>query len=199
MVRMKKHYAFIPLKDTDLSSFRKSLLASLSLRPVFALLMLGILAAIGYMKQSLLAANAASLFVFALAVAWIIYLIFLEAQKLVLVARLHKSSLLPYIHVRNSDSSFYIEEVTNGFIVQIEPVNLADISICRNILSDIAAQFSESSRLADYLRSCMDSRDDRLINKAVVYVEVIRDQLEKGNHDILATYDKLKNYKEELH
>lgn len=199
MVRMKKHYAFIPLKDTDLSSFRKSLLASLSLRPVFALLMLGILAAIGYMKQSLLAANAASLFVFALAVAWIIYLIFLEAQKLVLVARLHKSSLLPYIHVRNSDSSFYIEEVTNGFIVQIEPVNLADISICRNILSDIVAQFSESSRLADYLRSCMDSRDDRLINKAVVYVEVIRDQLEKGNHDILATYDKLKNYKEELH
>lgn len=195
---MKKHYAFIPLKDTDLSSFRKSLIQSMSLRPVFAVLMLVVLAVIGYIKQSLLAENAASLVVFALAIAWIIYLIFLEVQKLIVVIRLHKSSLMPYIHVRGSDSSFYIEEVTNGFIVQIEPVNLMDISASRNVLGELVSQFTGCSRLAEYLHSCMDSRDDRLINKAVIYVEILRDQLERGNLDILATYDKLKNYKEEL-
>ena len=195
---MKKHYAFIPLKDTDLSSFRKSLLQSMSLRPVFAILMLVVLAVIGYSKQSILANNAAALIVFALSIAWIIYMIFLEAQKLVVVIRLHKSSLMPYIRVRGSDNSYYIEEVTNGFIVQIEPVNLMDISTSRDILGELVSKFAGCSHLAEYLHSCMDSRDDHLINKAVIYVEILQSQLEHGNLDILATYDKLKNYKEEL-
>lgn len=198
MVCMKKHYAFIPLKDTDLVSFRKSIIQSMSPRPAFAVLMLGILTFIGYWKRALLAQNSVSLFVFALAVAWILYLIFLELQKLVLVGRLRKASLLPYIHVRDSDSSYYIEEVSNGFIVQIEPVNLVDISISQSILSELVSQFSGCSRLAEYLHFCIDSRDDRLINKAVIYIEILRDQLAKGNLDILSTYDKLQNYKEEL-
>jgi hypothetical protein len=195
---MKKHYAFIPLKDTDLSSFRKSLIQSMSARPIFAILALLVLAIIGYGRQSTLSKNAAALIVFALSIAWIIYLIFLEAQKLFVVVRLHKSSLMPYIHVRGSDTSFYIEEVSNGFIVQIEPVNLMDISACRHVLGELVMQFAGCSRIAEYLHSCMDSRDDHLINKAVIYVEILQNQLEHGNLDILATYDKLKNYKEEL-
>lgn len=195
---MKKHYAFIPLKDKDLSSFRKSLLASLTPRPLFALLMLAVLGFIGFFKQELLIENSVSLLVFALAAAFILYLLFLELQKMFVVARLHKSSLLPYIHVRGLDASFYVEEVTNGFIVQIAPVNFMDISNSKDILSDITARFKESTRLAGYLHSCMDSRDDHLINKAVIYVEIVRDQLEKGNKEILATYDKLTNFKEEL-
>lgn len=195
---MKKHYAFIPLKDTDLSSFRKSLIQSMSPRPIFAVVMLLVLAIIGYSKQTILSKNAAALIVFALSIAWIIYLIFLEAQKLFVVIRLHKSSLMPYIRVRGSDTSFYIEEVTNGFIVQIEPVNLMDISVSRNVLGELVSKFAGCYRIAEYLHSCMDSRDDRLINKAVIYVEILQSQLEHGNLDILATYDKLKNYKEEL-
>lgn len=65
-------------------------------------------------------------------------------------------------------------------------------------MSEITAKFTESSKLADYLYSCMNSQDDHLINKAVVYIEIIRDQLEKGNKEILATYDKLINFREDL-
>ena len=198
MIRMKKHYAFIPLKDKDLSSFRKSLVAGLSFRPVFALLMIGILAIIGYFKRDLLADDSASLFVFSISVALIIYLIFLELQKLFIVGRLHKSSLMPYIRVRGSDASFYIEELTNGFLVQTQPVNFVDITACKKILADIVTQFEDALQLSEYLHSCFDSQDDRLVNKAVIYIEVIRDQLAKGNQEILATYDTLKNYKEEL-
>ena len=196
---MKKHYAFIPLQDKDLSTFRKSLITSLSFRPVFAFLKLCILGFIGYTNQELLTESQSSLFIFSLASAIIFYLLFMEIQKIFIVGKIHKSSLLPFIRVRGSDDSYYMEEVENGFIVQIEPVNLTDVSASRGILSDIVNRFTESSRLASYLRSCMDSKDDHLINKAVIYVEIIRDQLEKGNKDILATYDKLKNFKGELY
>lgn len=195
---MKKHYAFVPLKDRDLSAFRKSLLAGIAPRPLFAVLMLAALGFIGFFKQELLTASSVSLLIFALAAAFILYLLFLELQKMFVIARLHKSSLLPFIHVRGLDSSFYVEEVTNGFIVQVAPVNFMDISNSKDTLSDITARFKESARLAGYLHSCMDSRDDHLINKAVIYVEIVRDQLEKGNKEILATYDKLTNFKEEL-
>lgn len=195
---MKKHYAFIPLKDKDLSSFRKSLLASLSPRPVFAVLMLAALGFIGFFRQEVLISDGISLLIFSLAAAFILYLFFLEIQKMLIISKIHKSSLLPFIHVRGLDSSFYVEEVTNGFIVQIAPVNLTDVSNSENILSEITAKFTESSKLADYLYSCMNSQDDHLINKAVVYIEIIRDQLEKGNKEILATYDKLINFREDL-
>lgn len=195
---MKKHYAFIPLKEKDLSSFRKSLLASLSLRPIFAILTLCILVVIGIIKQELLAKYPACLLVFSLASALVIYLIFLEVQKLVVISQLHKSSLLPYIHVRNSDSSFYMEEVTNGFIVQVEQINLVDISITKDILAEMMVQLKDNTRLLAYLNACFNSKDDLLINKAVIYVEIIKSQLDKGNHAILASYDRLVNFKEEL-
>lgn len=196
---MKKHYAFIPLKDKDLSSFRKSLLASLSPRPVFAVLMLAALGFIGFFKQEVLISDGISLLFFSLAAAFILYLFFLEIQKILIISKIHKSSLLPFIHVRGLDSSFYVEEVTNGFIVQIAPVNLTDVSNSEDILSEITTKFTESAKLADYLHSCMNSQDDHLINKAVVYVEIVRDQLEKGNKEILATYDKLINFREDLY
>lgn len=196
---MKKHYAFIPLKDKDLSSFRKSLLASLSPRPVFAVLMLAALGFIGFFKQEVLISDGISLLFFSLTAAFILYLFFLEIQKILIISKIHKSSLLPFIHVRGLDSSFYVEEVTNGFIVQIAPVNLTDVSNSEDILSEITTKFTESAKLADYLHSCINSQDDHLINKAVVYVEIVRDQLEKGNKEILATYDKLTNFREDLY
>ena len=195
---MKKHYAFIPLKDRDLSSFRKSLIASLSPRPVFAVLMLAALGFIGFFRQEVLISDNISLLIFSLAAAFILYLLFLEIQKMLVISKIHKSSLLPFIHVRGLDSSFYVEEVTNGFIVQIAPVNFTDVSYSEDILSEITAKFKESTRLAAYLYSCMNSQDDHLVNKAVVYVEIVRDQLEKGNKEILATYDKLVNFREDL-
>ena len=42
---MKKHYTFIPLKEKDLSSFRKALISSLWFRPcacLLALIVIGI-------------------------------------------------------------------------------------------------------------------------------------------------------------
>lgn len=162
---MKKHYAFIPLKDKDLSSFRKSLLASLSPRPVFAVLMLAALGFIGFFRQEVLISDGISLLIFSLAAAFILYLFFLEIQKMLIISKIHKSSLLPFIHVQGLDSSFYVEEVTNGFIVQIAPVNLTDVSNSEDILSEITAKFTESSKLADYLYSCRKPRRKRALKK----------------------------------
>lgn len=195
---MKKHYAFIPLKEKDLSSFRKSLIANLLPRPVCAVLTLVALGLLGFYKQDILIISYPALLLFSLAAAVVVYLLFIELQKLFVASRIHKSSLLPFIHVRGLDSSFYAEEVANGFIVQIAPVNRSDISDSKSTLADIALRFSEGDRLFSHLLDGMNSKDYRLINKAVIYVEIIHDQLEKGNKEILATYDKLENFKEDL-
>lgn len=195
---MKRHYAFIPLKDKDLSSFRKSLLISLAPRSVCALLMLVVLGFIGHRYLDLLLTDGINLILFSLAVAFELFLFFRELQKLYAVASFHKSSLLPYIHVRGLDTSFYIEELENGFVIQTEPVNPTDISVAIDLLADIVMNHAESKRLAEYLHACLNSPDHHLTSKAVIYVEIIRDQLEKGNKDILATYDKLVNFREDL-
>lgn len=195
---MKKHYAFIPLKEKDLSSFRKSLISNLIPRPVCAVLTLVILGLLGFYKQDILIASYPALLLFSLAVAVVVYLLFIELQKVIVASRIHKSSLLPFIHVRGLDSSFYAEEVTNGFIVQIAPVNRGDIAASKSVLATIAVGFSGNERLFSHLLDCMNSTDSHLINKAVIYVEIIHDQLEKGNKDILATYDKLENFREDL-
>lgn len=195
---MKKHYAFIPLKEKDLSAFRRGLLIGISPRPASALFALLALGFIGYVHRDLLESDNPSLMVIALATAFVLYQLILEVHRVLTVARFQKSSLLPYIRVRGMDSCFYIEEVKDGFIIQIEPVNIVDINDSKYTLSEITSKFAESSHVADYLYNCMNSKNDRLINKAVIYVEIIRDQLEKGNKDILATYDKLQNFKQDL-
>lgn len=192
---MKRHYAFIPIEDKDLSSFRKSLISSLWFRPVFCLATLIVLGIIGFFNQNALTSNGFSLALYALAIAFVLYSEFLELQKIHIVSTLRKSNLLPFIHVSKSDSSFYMEEIATGFIVQTEPVNLVDISNCKEILDTLITQTAKNSKLINYLNSCMSSSDERLINKAVIYIEIMKDQLEKGNRDILATYDKIVNFK----
>lgn len=195
---MKKHYAFVPLKEKDLSSFRKSLISNLVPRPVCAVITLAALGLLGFFKQDILIASYPALLLFSLAAAVVVYLLFIELQKLFVASRIHKSSLLPFIHVRGLDSSFYAEEVTNGFIVQVAPVNRVDITDSKSLLAALAMRFSEGERLFTHLLDGINSDDPQQVNKAVIYVEIINDQIEKGNKDILATYDKLENFKEDL-
>lgn len=191
---MKKHYAFVPLKESDLKAFRKSLISSFWFRPVFCFLLILFLAWLGYTRLDILLNNSFCLVIYILAVIYIFFQAFSESRRLHIIHRIKKSNLLPLIHSVKGDAYFYNEEISNGFIIQIEPVNAADISRCKEELSLILEQFSESLPLCNYIKNCFGSDNKTLINKAVIYTEILKDQLDKGNLAILATHDKLVNY-----
>ena len=179
---MKKHYTFIPLKEKDLSSFRKALISSLWFRPCACLLALIVIGIIGYRKLAVLTSEMYFLILYGIAAGFILYRMIRELANLHQVSTLRKSSLLPFIHTAKEDDTFYSEELSGGFIIQTEPINLVELSTSKEVLAELAA----------------NCETQKLINKGVIYIEIIKKQLEKGNVDILATYDKLKNCREEL-
>ena len=191
---MKKHYAFIPLNDSDITAFRKSLLANLWFRPCFAILVMVFLGFLGYIYSSVLEMVLPCFIIYILGFAFASYQFLYELKRLHIVSKIQKSNLLPFIHAVKGDAFFYNEEIPCGFIIQIEPVSITDIDTCQKILGDILSRFAESRPLFDYLNTCFNSNDKTLINKAVIYTEIIKDQLANGNLSILATHDKLVNY-----
>ena len=195
---MKKHYTFIPLKEKDLSSFRKALISSLWFRPCACLLALIVIGIIGYRKLAVLTSEMKFLILYGIAAGFILYRMIRELANLHQVSTLRKSSLLPFIHTAKEDDTFYSEELSGGFIIQTEPINLVELSTSKEVLAELAANCETQNPLFAYLESCINSGDEKLINKGVIYIEIIKKQLEKGNVDILATYDKLKNCREEL-
>ncbi|MGN0341263.1 MAG: hypothetical protein ACI4DO_00555 [Roseburia sp.] len=194
---MRKHYIFIPLKKSDISSFRRVLISSLWLRPFACLLAIIALCTMGYWKRQVLATDFRCLVLFALASCIVLYLFIVEIFRLIQAGTLKKSSLLPFIHTPKEDDSFYSEELPGGFIIQTEPVNYVDIAQCRDQLRTLS-YCCDNELLLQYLDRCINGKDQRLINKAVIYMEIILTQLEKGNKDILATCDTLKNCREDL-
>ncbi len=191
---MKKHYAFIPLKESDIQIFRRSLIENFWFRPVFGTLVIALLCWIGFTHTAVLKENFVCLTLYLLAIIFVLYESLGEIRRLLFISRLKKSNLLSFIHAAKADAYFYNEEIPNGFIVQVEPVNFPDIVKCREELSHILEQFAESLPLYNYLNTCFNSKDASLINKAVIYTEIIKDQLASGNRAILATHDKLVNY-----
>ena len=194
---MRKHYIFISLKKNDISSFRKVLISSLWLRPFSCAIAIAALCIMGYVKRAVLATNPPCLLLFSMAVCAILILFSLEMLRLIQAGTLKKSSLLPFIHTPKEDAYFYSEELSGGFIIQTEPVNYADKSRCQEQLRELAAT-CDNQALLQYLDRCINGTDQRLINKAVIYMEIIVTQLEKGNKDILATCETLKNCREDL-
>lgn len=192
---MKKHYIFIPIKESDISEFKNAAIKSRLLRPLFVLLMMVILGLIGFANRTLISKQPDCLIVFSAAAAFFLFLFIHEAYRLFLLYRLHKSFLLPYIRVRGFEESFYSEELPDGFIIQTMPVGITDIECCRAALMKLAADHPDHTALTDYLNACLTGNDGFLTGKAVIYTEIIFEQLEKGNKDILATYDSLQNFK----
>ena len=216
---MKKHYTFIPLKEKDLSSFRKALISSLWFRPCACLLALIVIGIIGYRKLAVLTSEMYFLILYGIAAGFILYRMIRELANLHQVSTLRKSSLLPFIHTAKEDDTFYSEELSGGFIIQTEPINLVELSTSKEVLAELAANcetqnplfaiegslpflhFFDGFRTSHEIQKVelFENEDyEKLINKGVIYIEIIKKQLEKGNVDILATYDKLKNCREEL-
>ena len=194
---MKKHYAFIPIKDQDVKEFRKLLIGDLWFRPIFAILMILVLIYLGITKHVAETASGLTLFLYAFAIALMLYLIFSESSKLHYIWNIKKKNLLPFIRTVKIDASFYTEELSDGFIIQTEPVNLVDITKCNELLSEIVTRFEQSSTLIVYLKNCINSHNESLVNKAVIYSEIIKEQLDLGNLDILDSGESIHNYKGE--
>jgi len=195
---MKRHYAFVPLKDSDFKTFRKTLIGNLWFRPLFCLALAGILIFMGFLRYEALLSDSISFIFYSFVFAFIIYLGFHESQKIKMILSMKKNAMLSFIHPVKGDSFFYKEEVHNGFIIQIEPVNFLDIKQCKENITSFLDPFKERYALAAYLKSCINSTDEFLQNKAVVYMEVINDQIAKGNLSILDTHETLVNFKEDL-
>ncbi len=195
---MKRHYSFIPIQDKDLCQFRKSAISGLLPRPAFAVTAIVILGLIAYPKQALLQSDKLSLIAFGAGLAVVLYFLIQDMQKLFTLFRLRKSSLIPYIRVRGMDSDFYIEEVENGFVVQTAPVDSEDILSNITLLIQMKTKYPEFNELGDLLLASMTITDPKQLNKSVMYTEIIFDQLAKGNKDILATYDKLTNFRDDI-
>ena len=106
---MKKHYTFIPLKEKDLSSFRKALISSLWFRPCACLLALIVIGIIGYRKLAVLTSEMYFLILYGIAAGFILYRMIRELANLHQVSTLRKSSLLPFIHTAKEDDTFYSE------------------------------------------------------------------------------------------
>ncbi|MBR1391730.1 MAG: hypothetical protein IJ567_09885 [Lachnospiraceae bacterium] len=194
---MRKHYIFIPLKEKDVSSFRKALISCLWLRPFSCMLAVGAVCVIGYLKRENLFGSSLRLSVFSVILGILFFLLFKEIYRIIIAGTLKKSSLLPYIHTPKEDESFYSEELSGGFIIQVEPINYSDISFCEKYIYQMSDECSNPLLVLN-LHCWITSSNQRLRNKAVIYIEIIIAQLEKGNKDILATCDKLKNYREDL-
>ena len=149
---MKKHYTFIPLKEKDLSSFRKALISSLWFRPCACLLALIVIGIIGYRKLAVLTSEMYFL---------ILYRMIRELANLHQVSTLRKSSLLPFIHTAKEDDTFYSEELSGGFIIQTEPINLVELSTSKEVLAELAANCETQNPLFAYLESCINSGDEK--------------------------------------
>lgn len=171
---MKKHYTFIPLKEKDLSSFRKALISSLWFRPCACLLALIVIGIIGYRKLAVLTSEMYFLILYGIAAGFILYRMIRELANLHQVSTLRKSSLLPFIHTAKEDDTFYSEELSGGFIIQTEPINLVELSTSKEVLAELAANCETQNPLFAYLESCINSGDEKLINKGVIYIEIIK-------------------------
>ena len=73
MIDMRKHYTFIPLKETDLNSFSKALISTLWFRPFACLIALVILAGMGYIKRDVITSKITVLMLFSLAIGLVVF------------------------------------------------------------------------------------------------------------------------------
>lgn len=125
---MKKHYTFIPLKEKDLSSFRKALISSLWFRPCACLLALIVIGIIGYRKLAVLTSEMYFLILYGIAAGFILYRMIRELANLHQVSTLRKSSLLPFILLPKKTIPSIRRNYPAGFIIQTEPINLVELS-----------------------------------------------------------------------
>ncbi|MGN0484052.1 MAG: hypothetical protein ACI4HI_10930 [Lachnospiraceae bacterium] len=190
---MKKHYELIKLDEHDMRSLRLALAGDTALRIPFASLMLGILLFLGFSYLDVLKSNAVTLILFFLALEIIFFLLVREILHFYTIMHLKRSSLIHYIHTSFKDAHFYSEEIPEGFIIQILPVKYEDILYCRELLESKISAFQQALQLADYLLSCLSSTDKTLVNKGVIYTEIVSQQLDIGNDAILSSHDRLCN------
>ena len=104
------------------------------------------------------------LILYGIAAGFILYRMIRELANLHQVSTLRKSSLLPFIHTANEDDTFYSEELSGGFIIQTEPINLMEISNSKEMLAELSANCEAPNPLFPYLESCLNSSDEKLVN-----------------------------------
>lgn len=190
---MKKHYEFVKLNEKDMRNLRCMLIGDIAVRIPFASLVLIILAYLGISHKEVLVDNVFSLIFFLLELEIVVTSLIREILHFGAIMKIHKSNLVHYIHTGLKDEHYFSEEIPDGFIVQVLPVKYEDIMYCRELLEDKVAQFCQNIKLFDYLFACLASNNRKLINKGVIYTEIVMEQLKMGNTDILSSDNHLRN------
>lgn len=188
---MKNHYSFILFQNKDLRQLKKKLLFSLRFRILFSLAMVSIFILTYFRYKILLYYLNFNLILYIISLIVAILIILKEMIHIGFILNMKKASLMPFIKLQQTSSDFYSEEISNGFIIQKRTISKEDITFCHNLLNEINRTCEKPLQSYDYLSSCIQSNNDFLIKKAVIYIEIIKDQLYLGNTDILTFYDKI--------
>ena len=190
---MKKHYEFVKLSEKDMHKLRGMLRGDAVLRIPFAFLIFGILVYMGSTHLYALTDSVPTLLIYLLSLEIVLSFAIREIVRIHSIHRLHKSTLVNYIHSGKADESFYNEEIPDGFIIQILPVKYEDIQYCLTLIDERISKFKQALSLAEYLGSCLSSNDKQLVNKGVIYTEIVSEQLDMGNLAILSSREHLCN------
>lgn len=190
---MKKHYEFIKISEKDMPNIRYMLIGDLNLRIPFIICCIALLVFVGISSYTLLFDSLFRTIVFSVALEFMLICLFASIRRLYAILHMHKSNLVNYIKLGLKDEHFFSEEIPEGFIIQTTPVQREDIRLCKEILEDDDSVLKHNHALTDYLFSCLASANNALVNKGVIYTEIILDQLSIGNRDISLSEDKLQN------
>lgn len=191
---MKKHYEFVKLNEKDIHTLRQMLTGDAWSRIILSVVALGIIGYLGYTRMETLTAGILKLIVFFLAIEIVGMALIKEISHVLAIRKIHKSNLVHYIHNGFKDQYFYSEELEEGFIVQVQPVGPEDVDYCERILEEKREECGGELKGFEYLSDCLRSSNRELVNKAVIYIEIIRDQLLLGNTKILDSSETIKYF-----
>lgn len=92
----------------------------------------------------------------------------------------------------------YVEEVSGGLILQTKSITNASLNTCAEILVSIYNKYPDKLALIKSIKEWIFSEDVTLRIKAVIYTEILMDQLEGGNTSISVLQNKLINFDENI-
>lgn len=88
----------------------------------------------------------------------------------------------------------FVEEVSGGLLLQTSSITSESLNACAEILTSIYNKYPEKLPIIKIIKEWIFSENILLRIKAVIYTEVLADQLEGGNTLISVEQDKLLNF-----
>ena len=197
---MKRHYQFVEFKEDKILYFKKKMIRSALLRSVICGLLTAIFFFIGanyglfpFKSLTMLAiSNTAATFqqgIFDLVLLLLLLSFIWEFIMFFRARNLSKEHILESAVTAGRFSVI----LPNGILIQSEDIGTEDIAHAKKCLLVLQDKYiSQSARtLFSKLQEELDSPDEKTATDAAIYLEILQEQLEKGNVKII---DSIKDF-----